>query len=42
MSRFQKDKEKLGFRTPEHFREKTSVPKIPLKVQRVRFTQHKG
>lgn len=41
MSRFQKNKQKLGFRTPEHFREKFSVPKAPVK-QKIRFTQHKG
>ncbi|MFZ5366338.1 MAG: hypothetical protein ACOZBZ_03505 [Patescibacteria group bacterium] len=49
MARFQKDREKLGFRTPEHFRSKFPVPKIPIRVQkaclagrRVRYTQHKG
>jgi hypothetical protein len=41
MARFLKNKQQLGFRTPEHFRERLSVPKIPFR-QKIRYTQHKG
>lgn len=42
MARFQKNKQKLGYRTPEFFKEQLAVPKIPVRPQKVRYTQHKG